>query len=489
MKAHRVKRVRAVLGACVLVGIGIADPGRAQDVDAASVYDAAIEALGGRDTDSIAFTGAGWDACLGQAWSVEEGWARWELTNYRRVVDYARGISSQTAMRRPGLDPEHIGGCGAQPDAAPRPQQSSIGPEAAWPDKLPIWLTPHGFAKLVAAGDPGIERVRRGWQVTLPLARDGVDYTLVGRYNRDFELESIRTWVDNTVFGDMEVLAEFGAYRDFGGVSFPESLSVREGGFATLSLAIDGAEHGAAAAVDDTPRRGRPPGADGPRWTEIGDGIFAFHGAYQAVAVEFERFSVVIDGLQSDERVRELIAMTNAAIPGKPIRYVISTHSHFDHASGLRQFAAEGAVILTHALNVDFFEQALSTPRTLRRDPIEPSEVRVNVQGIDGRFVISDTSGQLVELYPLEPSAHAADMLVVYLPPIRTIVEADVLQPWINPIFGGDGGPHPFLVYLDEQLERAGIDYEQFVPIHVPPEPPTMDRAALEAVVSGAVRP
>jgi len=485
MKAHPPKAGRALLGVCVLASATIGGLARAQDLDTASFHDAAIEALGGRDADSLAYTGAGWDACLGQAWSVEEGWARWELTDYRRAIDYARGTSSQTAMRRPGLDPERIGGCGAQPDGAARPQASSIGAGAAWPEQLPIWLTPHGFAKLIAAGDAEIANERRGWQVTLPLTRDGVEYVLVGRYNRDFELSSITTWVDNTVFGDMEVLAEFGAYRDFGEVSFPESLSISEGGFPTLSLVIDGAELGVEVAAGDSARRGLPSAAEGAPWTEIGDGIFAFHGAYQSVAVEFDRFLVVIDGLQSDARVRELIGLVKEAIPDKPIRYVVNTHSHFDHASGLRQFAAEGAVILTHARNVSFFEQALSTPRTLRRDPIEPSEVPVQVQGIDGRFVISDGSGQLVELYPLRPSAHAADMVVVYLPSIKAIVEADVLQPWINPVFGGDDGPHPFLVYLHEELERAGIDYERFVPIHAPPEPPTMDASALEDVLEG----
>lgn len=487
MNLYRAKTRRALVGACVLASAGVAAPGRAQDMDAAAFYDAAIEALGGRDVSRIAFRGAGWDACLGQAWSVEEGWARWELTDYRRAIDYERGTSSQTAMRRAGLDPERIGGCGAQPDAAPRPQQSTIGADAAWPEQLPIWLTPHGFAKLIARGEPEIAATRRAWQVTLPLTRDGIDYTLVGRYDRDFELTSIRTWIDNTVFGDMEVLAEFGDYRDFGDVSFPESLSLSQGGFATLSLEIDGAELDADVAADDSPRRGRPPAAAAEaRWTEIGAGIFVFPGPYQAVAVEFERFSVVVDGLQSDERVREIIELTKEAIPSKPISYVISTHSHFDHASGLRQFAAEGAMILTHARNAAFFEQALSTPRTLRRDPIEPNEVPVQVQGIAGRFVISDGSGQLVELYPLGPSAHAADMLVVYVPSIKAVVEADVLQPWINPIFGPDVGPHPFLVYLHAELERAGIDYERFVPIHVPSEPPTMDRSALEDVLAGA---
>jgi glyoxylase-like metal-dependent hydrolase (beta-lactamase superfamily II) len=204
-------------------------------------------------------------------------------------------------------------------------------------------------------------------------------------------------------------------------------------------------------------------------------------GAYQAVAVELDSFSVVIDGMQNDSRTAEIIRLTHEAIPQKPIRYAVNTHSHFDHASGLRQYAAEGATILTHASNVAFFREALAAPRTLNPNRIEPARVEADVQGIGERFILSDDSGQRVELVPLAPSQHAADMLIAWLPAIATVVESDLLQPWINPVFAGNrDGPHPYLQYLHDELQRAGIDAAQFVPIHTPPEPPTKPRAALD---------
>jgi hypothetical protein len=37
----------------------------------------------------VEFSGNGWDACLGQAWNVDDGrWARWALRDYNRVIDY-----------------------------------------------------------------------------------------------------------------------------------------------------------------------------------------------------------------------------------------------------------------------------------------------------------------------------------------------------------------------------------------------------------------
>jgi glyoxylase-like metal-dependent hydrolase (beta-lactamase superfamily II) len=479
---HRLSRALGILS----LGLGfVLAPmpwAEAQSPSATQLHDAALAALGG-DLTGLAYTGAGYDACLGQAWSIDEGWPRWELTDYRRVIDYGSGSSRHTAQRRAGLDPQKIGGCGAQPNARPAPQQGFIDASSPWIDQLAIWLTPHGFLHLLAENQTQVDQEGALWRATLHPERNGVTYTLVGRFDADYELRSITTWVDDSVFGDMEVLAEFGDYRDFGAVEFPATLSVKQGGSPTFYLAIDAAEPSTETVRNDSPRRGGAAAvAADPAFTAIGPGVFAFYGGYQAVAVEFDDYAVVIDGLQSDARVRELIGLVKQAIPGKPIRYVVTTHSHFDHASGLRQFAAEGATILTHQMNVAFFERALATPRTLRGSAaIEPDTVPVKVQGVDGRLELIDGAGQVLQLYALPPNAHAADMLIAYLPGTGTVVEADLLQPWINPVFAGDGGgPHPFLVQLGADLQRLGIEYRNFVPIHTPPNPPMMDRSALQ---------
>jgi len=489
MRAHpsRSAAVRRVCAGALIFAAAAATV-RAQQMDFAELHGQALRAMNAEGIERLEFRADGWEACLGQPWSVNEGWARWELTDYRRVLDYASVASVQTAMRRAGMDPQRLGGCGAQPDAEPAAQQSYADADTAWPQQLQIWLTPLGFLRLAQDNDTTLARAGDGWVVTTHVVQSGLRYELRGYYDDDIVLARIETWIDDPVFGDMPFTAEFADYREFdGGLRFPSSLVQKQGGFTTLSLRVADVVAPTTATTDAPPRRafrGGGASTDEAPYTRIAEGIYVINGAYQSVAVEFADYSVVIDGLQSDSRAEELIRYTKAAIPGKPIRYVISTHAHFDHANGLRQFVAEGATILTHRMNAPFFGAALRAPRSLNPHPNENPAMPVKIEGVGDRFTINDGSGQAIELYKLGSGKHADDMLIAYLPGIRTIVEADLLQPWINPVFGGDGDePHPYLVYLADELERLELDYEQFVPVHRPSSPPLMSKSDLMEAV------
>ncbi len=452
---------------------------------------AARTALGSPDLAKLEFTASGWEACLGQPWRIDAGWAKWELTDYRRVLDFNAGLSVHSAQRRAGLEPERIGGCGAQPNANAAPQQSSITPQSPLANQLTLWLTPQGFLKLAADHAATVNAADGGWDVSFTVSENGVDYPFSGHFNADLLPARVATRIDNTVFGDMLVEAEFADYRDFSGVKFPQHLVHKQGGFAVLDLTVDGVTPNTTASAEAPQRPAGGPGGGGGGGqapalptgvAEVGPGIFVSHGAYQGVFVEFDGYSVVIDGLQSDARAAELIAQVKATIPNKPIRYVIPTHNHFDHTAGLRAFAAEGATIITHNVNVDFFKQALSAPRTLTATPAAAAPP-VDVMGVGDFFALSDEKQQ-IHLHRITGDTHADDMLIAYLPSIRTIVEADILQPWISPQFGGNyEGGHPFLRLLASELDRLQLDYTQFIPVHRPPQPPFQSKQELMTAV------
>lgn len=477
------KRSASNLG-CAITLAAAATSALAQD-ELAALREQALAALGGEARGRVEFTAEGWDACLGQPWNISEGWARWSLTDYRRVIDYGSGQSLQTAQRQSGMDEGRSGGCGAQPGGAPVPQQTAITPDSPWATQLTLWMTPHGFLELAGRNAATVTREDSGWTVTFSVNQDGVAWPVRGRFNAAGQLLQTEARIDNSVFGDMLVETRFGAYRDFNGSQYPATIEQLQGGWPVLSLtltSVDTASAASAAAVEAaaSPASG---GAAAPAQpaaaalTELTPDIVVSNGAYQSVIVNQPEGLVIIDGLQSDERAAEIIAQAKERFPGKSITHVISTHNHFDHASGLRLFVNEGAIVVTHMMNAEFFQSALAAPRTLLHP--DPQTREVQVLGV-GDYYSLGSGDQQIELYRIEGNAHADDMLVAFLPAISTIVEADILQPWISPVFGGgfEGG-HPFLINLADELERLGLPYTQFVPIHRPPQPPLMTREDL----------
>ena len=40
-----------------------------------------------------------------------------------------------------------------------------------------------------------------------------------------------------------------------------------------------------------------------------------------------------------------MLAEAKKLVPNKPVKYVLTTHHHFDHVGGLRTYVAEGATV------------------------------------------------------------------------------------------------------------------------------------------------
>jgi glyoxylase-like metal-dependent hydrolase (beta-lactamase superfamily II) len=187
---------------------------------------------------------------------------------------------------------------------------------------------------------------------------------------------------------------------------------------------------------------------------------------------------LVVESGQSDARGLETMAVAKAAIPNKPVRFVVNSHPHFDHASGLAAAVAEGATILTHRNNEAVLERPLSGPRTLAADSLSKVQKRRTnvVEPVGDRDVRRGTNGKVVELHHV-PNEHSDGMLVVYLPAEKVLWSADVTVTNPNP---GQLGTVRSVV---EGLNRLKLDYETWIPAH----PPNPDRPLTRADVTAAV--
>jgi glyoxylase-like metal-dependent hydrolase (beta-lactamase superfamily II) len=358
----------------------------------------------------------------------------------------------------------------------------------------------------------------------------GQMYTVTGYINNQNLVTKVETRVEHAVVGDLPVEFEYSNYQSMNGVQVPTRMVQKQAGLTTFDANITSATPnpgnltalltpppapgrgggapggGGAPAPGAAPAAGAPaagaqaagaPGGQGGRGAgapaagaapappagggggggqqaaagpppveKLGDGVFAIGGNYLSLAVDMGDHILVVESGQSDARGMAVMAAAKQAIPGKPVRYVVNSHPHFDHASGLAAAAAEGATILTHKNNEDALEKLMSNPRTLTGDSLsKASNRRVNIDGVGDRDVRRGSNGKVVELHRVA-NEHSDGMLIVYLPAEKVVWSADVTA--VNP----NPAQLPVTKAVSDTLTRLKLDYNRFLTAHPPaPDP------------------
>jgi glyoxylase-like metal-dependent hydrolase (beta-lactamase superfamily II) len=221
-----------------------------------------------------------------------------------------------------------------------------------------------------------------------------------------------------------------------------------------------------------------PQAAAGPPPVErLGEGVFKIGGNYASLAIDMGDHVLVIESGQNDARGNAVMAATKQAIPGKPIRFVVNSHPHFDHAGGLGAAVAEGATILTHRNNEPVLERLLAGQRTLLGDSLSKvSTRRTNVvQAVGDRDIRKGTNGKVVELYQI-PNEHSNGLLAVYLPAEKALWTADITVVNPTPVQLG------VVRSAVEVINRLKLDFNAWIPAH----PPTPDKPLTKADVLAA---
>jgi len=384
---------------------------------------------------------------------------------------------------------------------APMPgnfNQNITPAQMGWTQRLEIWITPWGFLKGAAANNASSRRMNGknvvSWSPPMK-APSGQAYTVTGYINDQNLVEKVETRVEHPILGDMLVEAEYSNYQDLGGLKVPGRIVQRRAGLQTFEATITSARanpENLAELMTPPPPPGRQGGAGAPaaaaaappaaptvETQKLADGVYRITGGYTALAVDMGDHIVVLEGGQSLERGLAVINAARAAIPNKPIRFVVNTHSHFDHASGLAPFVAEGATIITRESNEQFLERALAAPRTLVGDTLAKANRKPNVEGVGDRRTLRG-GNRSIELYHVRGLEHTDGMLIAHLPSEGVLFTADFGIP--NP--GAAPAPvNPSLTVLVQNLDRLKLDFTTFITVH----PPNPDRPLTRADLMGAV--
>ena len=196
-------------------------------------------------------------------------------------------------------------------------------------------------------------------------------------------------------------------------------------------------------------------------FVRLAEGIYQIQGtSHNTVIIEMRDYLVAVEGPLYEERSYPVIKAIKERFPNKPIRYVIPTYHHLDHAGGIRGFMAEGAIVVVPFIAADFYKRVAKAPHTLRPDSLEKKRRAVVIDGYAaGRPVLTD-GNQRVELYPL-PTSHAEDLQVIYLPRDKILIEADHVSPR-----KGQVRPAPAVKELVDGIDKLQLDVATIAGIH-----------------------
>ena len=445
-------------------------PVHAQDGRAG--LEAVAQALGAPGVKSLEYSASGTIFQFGQSQAPGQAWPRFNIKSLTRSINYETAAMREDWVRTQALDPPRGGG--VQPIRGEQRQVFVVGGEHAWnvaenaaipaPISLlerqaQLWITPHGVVKAALANNG----TKQGATIafTLP-SRVPVKATV----NAQNLIERVEAAVPNPVLGDTPLEVTYAEYKDFGGVKFPTRIKQSAGGFPTLDLTVTDARPNAAVeiAVPDSVRQEPNPYAR-VATQMVADGVwYLTGGTHHSVLIEMKDHLILVEAPLNDERTVAVLDEARNLAPGKPVRYVVNSHHHFDHAGGLRAAAAEGATVITHEINRAYFERTLAAPATIRPDRLAKSGTRGVVEGVRDKRVLTD-GGRTVEIHHIAGVLHDDGLLMVYLPKEQLLCQADTFTP-IPPGATPPMPPSPFNLGLADNLARLGLAVDRHLPLH-----------------------
>ena len=440
--------------------------------DAAPVLARASRAMGTAQLKTLRYTAEGTGYTFGQAYEPGGAWPRIAVHSMTRSIDYASGtMRDEIVLSRA----EPLGG-GGYPLSGQQRNDQFVSGELAWnqtgatttpgtrfvTERIhQLWITPHGALKAAERS-----RVR---------ARDAaggataVDFEVADRFtatafiDADGLVRRVESVVADPVLGDTPVVTTYQEYRAIDGVQVPMLIRQTMGGFPVLDVAVKDVQINPPLAmpIPDAAKNT----AERVTSEKVADGIwFLAGGSHNSVAIELQDRIVLVEAPLNDARTLAVIEHVKTLVPGKPIRTVVNSHAHFDHAGGVRAAAAEGATIVTQAANVRYFERVFAQPNRIRPDALARARKEANFVAVGDKLDVGDAT-RPIEVHRMVGGPHSSSIVMVYLPNEKLLIEADAFTP------APPNTPPPAVanannVNLVDNIERLRLAVDRILPLH-----------------------
>lgn len=440
-------------------------------VDAATALKRAGDAMGAGGLKSIRYAADGTGYTFGQAYVPGGAWPR--IT----VHAMARSINYDTASMREEITlsrAEPKGG-GGYPLQGQQRNDQYISGTMAWnvaggpvpgprfvADRVhQLWITPHGALKAAQRNNASAAARSDGgtalsfteparFQATVVVGADGL-------------VQRVESRAPDAVLGEVDVVTRYSDYKSFGSVKFPARIEQSVAGSPVLDLTVREVEPNAA--VDIVAPEMLRNLAERVATELIAPGVwFVGGGSHNSVAIEMKDHLVLVESPLNDGRAGPVIDAVKALAPGKPIRYVINSHHHFDHAGGLRTAVAEGATVVTQAANVPYFERAFATPNRIAPDRLAQSGRKATFMPVGDKATLTDGT-RTIDIHRMTDSVHTDTFLMIHLPAEKILIEADAYTP-LAPNAAPPVVPNANNLNLIANIERLKLPVERIAPLH-----------------------
>jgi glyoxylase-like metal-dependent hydrolase (beta-lactamase superfamily II) len=203
-------------------------------------------------------------------------------------------------------------------------------------------------------------------------------------------------------------------------------------------------------------------GSSGLRLVELAPGVqHVVGGSHNSLAVEMKDHLVVFDSPVSDGHTATVLGLLRAKYPNKPVKFLVLTHHHMDHAGGIRGYAAQGATIVVGKGTAEHYRRVLAAPATRNPDLPARDLTKTSIMEVDGKQVLGDGTRE-VHAYVVDANPHADGLLIGFVPDARIGFATDIWSP---------GGPlpeklNPALASLVAAVKKNGIQPERFAGGH-----------------------
>jgi glyoxylase-like metal-dependent hydrolase (beta-lactamase superfamily II) len=434
------------------------------------------DAMGAADLKSLEYTGGGVGYAVGQSPNPVAPWPRYYLKSFTRAINFETSSMRDELTRVQGENPPRGGG--GQPISGEQRQVMLVSGTYAWnqpaKDAVPrlweaadrqhqIWITPQGVIKAAMAHNAAVKTQTREGRKMTTISFIEKGKMRVNAYVNDKDMvERVESWYGHPVAGDVMVETHYLDYREFSGLKFPTKIIQTYGGFPALDLMVRGVKPNAAVDIQvpdivrSNPVTVKSENAAEGVWYITG-------GSHHSVAIEMKDYAIVIEGPYGDERSVAVIAEVKKLIQGKPIKYLVNTHHHFDHSSGIRAYAAEGATIVTHEINRPYYEKSAMS-RNFSPDRLAKSGKKPVFQTMGDNMVLTD-GARTVELYQIAGNTHHDGLIMAYLRKEKLLIEADAYTP-AAPDAPPPATPNPFSVNLNDNVRRLNLEIDRILPLH-----------------------